>query len=88
LFFSFLGHLSLKEKNIEKAVKFYIDGFDALSKFSTYPPFDLGSQLSFLETEVLRNLDDKKKDEFLEKMTHAWGDRDISILGIFEGLRF
>jgi tetratricopeptide (TPR) repeat protein len=56
LLFTYLGHLALKQQDIDKALNLYQRGMPLLSQISTYAFFNLPGQLTFIENEIIPQL--------------------------------
>ena len=56
LFYSYLGHLALQERQLSDAIRLYQRGLPLLSQQITYAPFNLISQLNLIQNELLPQL--------------------------------
>jgi len=82
LFYTYLGHLAFRHEERSEALRFYERGLPVLSEHGTYPPFNLISQLDFVEQEILPQV---SKDCVREVANHL---REYWLSGMFDMLAF
>ncbi len=85
LFHTYLGHLALKGKQIDEAIRLYDSGLSILAPTSTYASFNLAGQLEFMEEEVLPQINPETVREIAGRLQRTWIERtqDITALAYF-----
>lgn len=83
IFLTHLGHLSIKEKDFNKALDYYAKGFRNLSKVHyglNLRQFDLLGQLRFINPKITRLLGTEKTILLCNHLETLWFNEELSIL--------
>lgn len=72
LYYTYLGHLALKEEEVESAVALYEQGLSILAQTGRRGPLNLTNQLDFIENEILPSLPSKTTRQLGEMLKRTW----------------
>ncbi|MBK8904549.1 MAG: ATP-binding protein [Anaerolineaceae bacterium] len=81
LLYTYLGHLALKQLDVERAENLYRRGMPLLSQVGTYAFFNLQGQLTFIETEIIPHLSPQLTRNLGEDLKKWWlsNQSDVNI---------
>lgn len=82
LFFTFLGHLALKQEEIEHAVALYMRGLPILAQHSTYKPFNVIGQLDFIEQGILPFIASESIRQVSSQLKEQWFVGSYNLLAL------
>lgn len=77
LFYSYIGHLALRQEDIESALDLYLRGLPLLVRNNTYGSFNLQGQLEFIGEMLIGKLPGRKAEEFILRLRQEWLNNDF-----------
>ena len=82
IFFTHLGHLAVKQNNLQKAIEFYISGLPLLSVQHNsfhWGDFNLYGQFRFIHSKVKPLLSRQRMRELGGSLEKAWSDQALDV---------
>jgi len=82
LFYTYLGHLALKDEQIQDAVSLYERGLLILSEAGTYTSFNLAGQLEFIQKKIIPHIPAAAVRELGIRLQEIWGKGKIDVIAL------